>query len=411
MKQSLSYLLRPKTIKDVIGQKHLLNEKGIITKMVEKKFPVNLIFYGPPGIGKTSTAIAIANDLELTYEQFNASKDKKEKLQKIIDNNKTEKIILIIDEIHRMNRNIQDLLLEYIESRDLIIFVTTTENPYFSINPAIRSRCTIVKMNDISVEEMKDGLERIIKENNFDIKFDKNSLQTICTLANGDLRVALNSLEILINLYEGVIVDDEIVHSVFDKAYVKGSVDGDEIHDLKSAFQKSIRGSDVDAALHYWARLMEIGDYEIIMRRMVIMAYEDIGLANPAIPPRVFNACQAFRQVGVPEGVLILGLAVIEMALSEKSDSSSKAIYYALSDVSSGSIFQVPAHLRDAHYKSAKKLGSGVGYKYPHDYENDYVQQQYLPEEIKNKKYFNPKHHSAYEAKLMTIYNKFTKKK
>ncbi|AHI52729.1 replication-associated recombination protein A [Spiroplasma culicicola] len=412
MNASLSYILRPKTVKDIIGQTHLLNNKnGIIYKMIEKKFTANLIFYGPPGIGKTSTAISLANDLNIAYEQFNASKDKKEKLQAIIERNKEEKVILIIDEIHRMNRNIQDFLLEYIESKEIIVYITTTENPYFVINPAIRSRCTILQLREISVEELQIGLKKIIKENEFKLEINDEVLKEMALLANGDLRVALNALELLLNLYSDQEITSEILLSIFDKAYAKGSAEGDEYHDLKSALQKSIRGSDVNAALHYWARLMEIGDFEVLMRRMIIMAYEDVGLANPAIGPRVYNACQIFRQVGMPEGRIILGLAIIEMALSEKSNSSYLAIEQALGEVRAGGMYPIPAHLRDTHYKSASKLGAGIGYKYAHDYENDWVDQQYLPDKIKNKVYFNFKPHSAYEKKLKEIYDKFTKKK
>ncbi|AUB31442.1 replication-associated recombination protein A [Spiroplasma floricola] len=412
MNKPLSFLLRPNSLKDIVGQSHLINNKyGIISKMVEKKFLTNLIFYGAPGVGKTSMAISIANDLNTKYELFNASNDKKEKLQKLIDSsNHEEQLILIIDEIHRMNRNIQDYLLEYIESKKVIVFLTTTENPYFVINPAIRSRCTILKLKEINSIEMNEGIKRILKNNNISLNIEENAFENLCELANGDLRVALNAVEILTTLYSEQIINREIISSIFDQAVTKGTGEGDEYHDLKSALQKSIRGSDVDAALHYWARLMQIGDYEVLMRRMTIMAYEDIGLANPTIPLRVFQACQIFRQIGMPEGRIILGLAIIEMALSEKSNSSYMALEKALEDVQQGLAPPIPMYLRDNHYKNAHKLGSGIGYKYPHNYENDWVNQQYLPDEIKDIKYFNFKPHSAYEKKLMEIYTRFTNK-
>ncbi|AGR42021.1 replication-associated recombination protein A [Spiroplasma diminutum] len=412
MNKPLSFLLRPTTLKNIIGQSHLINNKyGLITKMVENKFLANLIFYGPPGVGKTSMAISIANDLGAKYEFFNASNDKKDKLQKLIESsNHEEQLILIIDEIHRMNRNIQDYLLEYIESKKVIVFLTTTENPYFVINPAIRSRCTILKLQEISLDEMKEGLNRVLKNNDINLNIEDNAFENLCELSNGDLRVALNSVELLIQLYSKEKINNEIIRAIFDQAVTKGTGEGDEYHDLKSAFQKSIRGSDVDAALHYWARLMQIGDYEVLMRRMTIMAYEDIGLANPAIPVRVFQACQTFRQIGMPEGRIILGLAVIEMALSEKSNSSYMALEKALEDVQNGLAPSIPPYLRDNHYKSAHKLGHGIGYKYAHDYENDWVDQQYLPDDIKDITYFQFKPHSSYEKKLMEIYIKFTKK-
>ncbi|QGS51802.1 replication-associated recombination protein A [Spiroplasma tabanidicola] len=411
MDKALSFLLRPTTLKKVIGQTHLLNKNGIITKMVEKNFVANLIFYGPPGIGKTSTAISLANDLNCEYIQFNASKDKKETLIKLIElKTSKNKLILIIDEIHRMNRNIQDYLLEFLETREIVVFITTTENPYFVINPAIRSRCTVLQLNEISKEEMIEGIKKIIIDNDLKLDIDNKNISLISQYSNGDLRTALNVLEILENLYNDQKIDENLLKNIFDKANVKGTAEGDEYHDLKSAFQKSIRGSDVNAALHYWARLMEIGDYEIILRRMQVIAYEDIGLANPAIAQRVYLACQSFREIGMPEGIKMLGMAVIEMALSEKSNSAYLAIDAAISDVKSGNVPPIPVYLRDGHYASAVKLGVN-GYVYPHNYENAWVDQQYLPDKIKNIKYFEFKPHSAYEKKLKEIYDKFTKKK
>lgn len=408
--ESLSYILRPKTTKNIVGQTHLLYKNGIIPKMIEKQFPTNLIFYGPPGVGKTTTAIALANDLGLRYEQFNAAKDKKEKLQKIISLNQEQRLILIVDEIHRMNRNTQDFLLEYLETKEVLIFITTTENPYFVINPAIRSRCTILQLKEISQVEMFAGIKNIIKTNDLALKIADDTLNQLCSLAGGDLRIALNALELLINLYAGQTITEDILTNIFDRAASRGSGVGDEHYDLMSALQKSIRGSDVHATLYYWARLLENGDHEALMRRMLVIAYEDIGLANPTIGPRVFQACQVFRQVGMPEGRIVLGLAVIEMALSEKSNSAYMAIDKVLSDVRSGVVHGIPKHLRDSHYKSAAKLGAGIGYNYPHNFENAWIAQQYLPNEIKTKKYFEFKPHSAYEKKLMQMYNKFTKK-
>lgn len=412
MVKSLSFLLRPNSLDNIVGQTHLLNKKnGIIYKMKEKKFITNIIFYGPPGIGKTSMAISLANDLNLEYICFNAANDKKDKLLKIVENSKNKKIVLLIDEIHRMNRNIQDFLLEFIESREITVFLTTTENPFFVINPAIRSRCTIMKLNNITLEEMQDGLVKILKNNHIDLQFEKDAFEHLCNYANGDLRVAINAIEIIFNLYKDQKIDVEIINAIFNKSYIRGSGVGDELHDLKSALQKSIRGSDVNAALHYWSRLMELGDYETLMRRMIIIAYEDVGLANPAIATRVYQACEVFRKVGMPEGRLVLGMAIIEMALSEKSNSSYLAINEALDDVAKGNTPPIPNFLRDTSYKNAKELGYGLGYKYPHNFENDWVEQQYLPNEIKNREYFKFKPHSAYEKKLKEIYYKFTNKK
>ncbi|AKX33978.1 recombination factor protein RarA [Spiroplasma litorale] len=409
MDKPLSYLLRPNHIEDVIGQSHLLNnDNGLISKMVEKKFATNLIFYGPPGIGKTTLAISLANDLEIEYDFFNASNDKKEKLQKIISNNNQS--ILIIDEFHRMNKNLQDYLLEYIEKKQIIVFITTTENPYFVINPAVRSRCTIARLEEISVPELIIGIKKILKKIKSNTKYDNEAINEIASRSNGDLRFAINIIENIEKLYSDKKIDKKFIEQLSFISSAKGSSYGDEFHDLKSALQKSIRGSDVDASLHYFSRLLEIGDYETLMRRMIITAYEDIGLANPSIPVRVFNACNAFRQVGMPEGRIILGLAIIEMALSEKSNSSINAIDQALNDVKTGNVPPIPGYLRDNHYNSSSNLNETYNYKYAHDFENDYVEQQYLPDKIKNKKYYIAKTHNLYEKKLIEIYNKFTNK-
>nr|WP_250638276.1 replication-associated recombination protein A [Spiroplasma clarkii] len=315
---------------------------------------------------------------------------------------------MIVDEIHRMNRNIQDFLLEFLETKEMIVFITTTENPYFVINPAIRSRCTILQLKEISNEEMAAGLSKIITTEKLPIKIEPDILAKMCAFSSGDLRVAINALELLVNLYADQTIDETILKNIYDTAYAKGTGVGDEHYDLLSALQKSIRGSDVNASLYYWARLVQNGDFETLMRRMTVIAYEDIGLANPAIPVRVFQACQAFRQIGMPEGRIILGLAIVEMALSEKSNSAYLATDQALNDVQTGKIYSIPKHLKDTHYQSAAKLGSGIGYLYPHDFENDWVAQTYLPKELKNQNFFTFKPHSAYEKKLMQLYLKFT---
>ncbi|ASP28082.1 recombination factor protein RarA [Spiroplasma corruscae] len=411
MKQPLSYILRPKTVNDVVGQSHLINkENGLVSRMIEKRFLTNLIFYGPPGIGKTSLAISLANDLKIDYDFFNASNDKKEKLQSIVKNINDNEFVLIIDEFHRMNKSIQDFLLEYIESKKLVVFITTTENPYFVINPAVRSRSTILQLKEITEDEMFNGLNKILLKIDNKTVIKEDGLRAISSRSNGDLRFAINMIEIIQELYNDKVIDKDFIDQLSFINSAKGSSYGDEFHDLKSALQKSIRGSDVNASLHYFARLFEIGDYETLMRRMIIIAYEDIGLANPSIPVRVVNACNAFRQVGMPEGRIILGLVIIEMALSEKSNSSIMAIDNAIADVRKSNIPPIPSYLRDNHYDSSAKLNHTYNYKYAHDYPNDYVEQQYMPDLIKNKKYYIPKTHNIYEKKLVDIYNKFTGK-
>lgn len=403
--EPLAFMLRPQSIVDIVGQPQVLGQAGLIKRMVKYQFPTSLIFYGPPGTGKTSFAIALARDLNLPYATFNATLDKKEKLSKIIEaSQKAGQFVVIIDEIHRMNKDKQDLLLEHLENGKLTVFFTTTENPFFVINPAIRSRAHIVRVEPIRQIEMFDHLKKLINQGRIKLNITDEALHYLTKLAAGDLRNAINNLELLINLYPRKKIDLAFVSEVIPLAQIKGAHYGDDIADLKSALQKSVRGSDVDAALYYFGRIAVMGDFESLMRRMVVMAYEDIGLANPDVPMHVVTATEAFRQLGTPEGLIPLGLAIVEMALSEKSNSAYLATQAAVKDLESGHSYQIPAHLRDTHYKSAKKLGHGQGYKYPHDYPNDWVAQDYLPKELKAVKYYHPKIHNAYEREVWRLY-------
>ncbi|ATZ21653.1 replication-associated recombination protein A [Mesoplasma tabanidae] len=410
MNTPLAYLLRPKSTSEIIGQENLLKEDGLIKRMISKNFCRSLIFYGPSGVGKTSFAIALANDLNIEYDLFNASYDKKENLTKIIDKaiNK-ERFILIIDEIHRLNRDKQDILLNFMESGNVYLFATTTENPFFTINPAIRSRATILELKRVNHEDSFNFVNKLIGDKKIDINIKPESLKYLCELNSGDIRSLLNNIELFNSLYKGEEITMDLISSVISQGKNPSGATGDDFHDLKSALQKSVRGSDVDASLHYFSRLLSIGDYETLMRRMVIMAYEDIGLANPSLPPRVMQACDAFRQIGMPEGIIPLGLVIIEMALSQKSNSALMASGKAFEDVKNGMAYDVPDHLKDNHYKSAIKLNRGVNYLYPHVEEKGWVAQQYLPNEIKNIKYFKPKSNSAYERKLWSLYEEMKK--
>ncbi|WP_338987988.1 replication-associated recombination protein A [Spiroplasma endosymbiont of Dasysyrphus albostriatus] len=414
MDKPLATILRPTTVNDIIGQSHLINDKnGIINRILNQKFLTSLIFYGNPGTGKTTIAQALANDLKCEFGVFNAAIDKKENLEKLIKiAQNTKPYIIIIEEIQRMNRDRQDLLLQYLEHGNFILMACTTENPYFVINPALRSRCLLLELKPISNEEMLLGLKKIITNNSFfNFNISDEILEKICNLATGDLRIAINILEILIKLYPNEIITIDIINAIMPKASNWNAKEGNEHHDLKSALQKSIRGSDVNAALHYLARLLATGDYESLLRRMLIIVYEDIGLANPALAIRVKTAIDTFRQIGMPEGIIPLGLVVIEMALSEKSNSANLAVQKAYSDVLQGKIYPIPDYLKHNWSKTLKKsVGKGKLYKFPHDYANDYVQQQYLPTKLKDTKYYQPKLHNIYEKKLNEIYNRFTKK-
>lgn len=408
MLQPLATILRPKTLSDVIGQSHLVNNKnGVIFKIIEKQFLPSLILHGLPGTGKTSLAQVIAQELKIPFTIFNAATDKKQDLEKIfLLAKKSENYLLIIEEIQRMNRDRQDLLLQHLEQGTFILIACTSENPYFVVNPALRSRCLVLELKAINDQEMFTGLKRVIKENEiFDLNITDDALKMICHLASGDLRVAINILELSNNLYPKTKIDAKLISNIMPKASSWNFKEGNEHHDLKSALQKSIRGSDVDAAIYYLARLLASGDYEALLRRMLIIAYEDIALANPAVPLRVQGAINAFRQIGMPEGIIPLGLAVVEMALSEKSNSTNQAIQKAYQDVLDGKIYPIPEYLRSSVASNKKKL-----YKYPPHFKNSYVKQQYLPDQLIDVTYYHPKDTSLYEKKINHLYQQFINK-
>lgn len=398
--------IRPKSIIDVIGQSHLLSSDSIIQKMVEKNYVCSLIFYGPPGIGKTSLAIALCNDLHLKYGVYNSSIDSKDKLLELVNYSRVygDEYVLIIDEVHRLNKDKQDILLPLIEHQNIKVFLTTTENPFFVINPALRSRCQILELKPISVDEMVKGLSRINNEY-LHLKITNDALKRIATSTNGDLRCAINLLDLLVNLYSDKDITNDILDKIILHNYVLGSDDGDDIHNLKSAFHKSVRGSDVNASIYYLHRLIQIGDFEAIYRRLTAMVYEDIGLANPNLAVRLKTAIDSSRFLGMPECILPLTSIVIEMALSPKSNSIAIAINNVKLDIDNGNLFSVPLHIRDSHYKNAIKLGV-KGYKYPHDYIGNYVEQEYLPLELLGKVYYEPGLNST-EEKIYKNYKLF----
>ena len=391
MNKLLSQILKPKNIEDIVGQSHLLGENCLIRKMIDTKQVFSIIFFGLPGIGKTSMANAICNQLNLRFATFNPTKDKKNDLDKLLkDNvNDNESFVIIIDEIHRMNKDKQDILLSYLEKGNLIIFGTTTENPFFTVNPAIRSRCQILELKPINEKEMFESLEKIIKDNGF--KLNEGKIKMIVNYSLGDLRSALNILDVITKIYKDEEPSDEIFKKLIPTSKVIGSSYGNEFYDLQSAFHKSLRGSDVDASIYYLARLIKIRDLQSITRRMIAMAYEDVGLANPNLLSRVILATNSAERLGFPEANQILADTVIELCLSPKSNSGINAITKALYDIDHNGTgnFDIPKHLKDTHYKSATKLGYG-NYKYPHNYKNAWVKQEYLPKELKNVKYYVP---------------------
>ena len=403
MDKPLALKMAPKSIKDVVGQKHLLGEGKILSNLVKNKKLFSMILYGPPGVGKTSIANALVNDLDVRYRFLNATINNKKDFDTVVEEAKMYGgIVLIMDEIHRLNKDKQDLLLPQLESGLITLIGMTTSNPYHKINPAIRSRCHIFELKSLETEDIIDGLKKATKNPDLkDIKITKKELEYIAKLASNDLRYAYNLLELAYYSTSDHKVTLDILKEINSKPIFISDKDESGHYDLLSAFQKSIRGSDVNASLHYLARLIESGDLDSIYRRMSVIAYEDIGLANPDIGPRVMAAISAAELVGLPEARIPLGEIIIEMALSPKSNSAISAIDQALEDVETGRCGDVPDTIK-IHTTT---------YKYPHDYPNHFVVQQYLPDNLINKKYYKPQDSSPNERVLKQIDEKLDKLK
>ena len=387
--EPLANALRPKKLSDVIGQEHLIGKDKILTNLVKNKKIFSLILYGPPGVGKTSIANAITEELGVKHRFLNATFNNKKDFEIVFEETKLYgNIVLVVDEIHRLNKDKQDLLLPMLENGLITLIGRTTSNPYHKINPAIRSRCQIFELKPLKKEDISKGLLKASK-NLSDIKIDKDALDLIATMSNGDFRFAINLLEVAYYSSSDKKITTSLIKEINNKA--SSPMDSDETghYDVLSAFQKSIRGSDVNAALHYLARLISSGDLDSIYRRMTVIAYEDIGLANPNMGVRVDACINACERVGLPEARIPLGDMVIDLCLSPKSNSGHTALDLALKDVENGNIGKVPSHIN----------AQAFGYKYPHDYPGSYVVQQYLPDELKNRVYYKPKN-NRYEKML-----------
>ena len=394
---NLATRMRPQKIEDVIGQEHLTAPDKILGRMVAAKQMSSIILYGPPGTGKTSMASALSGSLNIPFEYFNASTDDKKKLQTIAKEAEKQPVILLLDEIHRLDKPKQDFLLPYTENGQIILVGATTENPYISINPAIRSRATLLEIKSVTADAIADLLEQSLTKDSVlkDYKVDvsRDTLLFIANNTDGDVRKALNSFELAILStpadQDTVTITTQVVEEILQKKVLAGDKDGSEHYNLLSAFQKSIRGSDVNASLHYLARLILSGDLIGICRRLSIIAFEDIGLANPTAVTLTKNAIDVARDTGFPEARIPLAMAVVELALSPKSNNAYMALDRAIADINDPEIdTTIPAHLRDAHYKGADKMGV-VGYSYPHDYNAHYTPQQYLPASLTNAFYLD----------------------
>ena len=397
MEKLLALKLAPKSLNDVIGQKHLIGPGKILTNLVKNKKIFSMILYGKPGIGKTSIANAMVNDLGVRYRFLNATINTKKDLDVVIEEAKMYNgIVLIMDEIHRLNKDKQDILLPQLESGLITLIGMTTSNPYHAINPAIRSRCQLFELQELSFEDIKEGLNKAIKSPYLEnIKIDEESINLIAKLSGNDLRYAYNLLEIAYYSTDDKKITTDKIKLINNKPVFFSDKDGDGHYDVLSGLQKSIRGSDVDAALHYAARLVYEEDLDSLFRRLSVIAYEDIGLANPEIGPRLEAAINASLRVGLPEGRIPIGTIIVEMALSPKSNTGHTSFDAALKDIEEGNVGTIPNHIKT----------DSTTYKYPHDYKGAYVVQQYLPDKIKNKKYYIPKD-IGYEKNIKAIYER-----
>lgn len=416
--QPLAYRMRPTCLEEVVGQQHLVAPGKIIARMIAAKQLSSMILYGPPGIGKTSIASAIAGTTKYAFRTLNAATDTKKELQIVIEEAKMSgTVILLLDEIHRLDKPKQDFLLPHLENGRVILIGATTENPYIAINPAIRSRTQIFELIPLTPEEIHQALKRALTDEtkglgNYNVEITDGAMHTLTHFSNGDVRSSLNALELAVkstseNEDGKIIITEEIAGNCLQRKVFAHDKNGDQHYDVISAFQKSIRGSDVDAALHYMARLIEAGELITLIRRLLVIAYEDIGLANPAGASRAVLAVQAAEKLGLPEARIPLANAVIELALSPKSNTAILSIDAALSDIRQGKSGNIPSHIQDAHYQGAQKLGRGTNYQYPHNYPNHWVKQQYLPDTLKHTQYFHPDPTSKFEEALKEQYKKF----
>ncbi len=397
MEELLAIKLRPQKLSDVIGQQHLIGDGKILSNMIKHKKLFSMILYGHPGIGKTSIANAMVNELGVRYRSLNAVINNKKDFDVVVEEAKMYNgIVLIMDEIHRMNKDKQDLLLPYLESGLITLIGMTTSNPYHSINPAIRSRCQIFELYPLSEEDVSTAIDKVILSNILEnISIDDTARKYLIGTSANDLRYVYNLIEISYYSTKDGKITLDVLKNINPKINYFMDKNGDGYYDVISAFQKSIRGSDVNASLHYLARLIEAEDLEIICRRLSVIVYEDIGLANPAMGPKVMSAIASAERLGFPEARIPLAEIVIELALSPKSNSAEAAIDRALADIHSKNIGNVPNHIKT----------NSKDYLYPHNYKNDYVKQQYLPNEIKDANYYIPKENRN-EQVLKTIMEK-----
>lgn len=401
----LASRMRPEKLEEMVGQKHILGENKLLYRAIKADKLSSVIFYGPPGTGKTTLAKVIANTSDSEFRQINATVAGKKDMEEVVNAAKDslgmygKRTILFVDEIHRFNKGQQDYLLPFVEDGTIILIGATTENPYFEVNSALISRSTIFELKELDKEDIKILINRAISDEvkgmgAYGAKMSEDAIDFLADIANGDARTALNAVELAVlttdRMADGVIhIDIDTIEECVQQRNPRYDKSGDNHYDTISAFIKSMRGSDPDAAIYYLARMLNAGEsVTFIARRIMICAAEDVGLADPQALVVAVSAAEAVHQLGMPEARIPLAEAVLYIANAPKGNAAYMAIDKALDFVKREPAYQIPAYLKDAHYGGAKELGHGIGYKYPHDYEGHYVEQQYLPDEIKDVKFY-----------------------
>ena len=401
----LASRMRPEKLEEMVGQKHILGENKLLYRAIKADKLSSVIFYGPPGTGKTTLAKVIANTSDSEFRQINATVAGKKDMEEVVNAAKDslgmygKRTILFVDEIHRFNKGQQDYLLPFVEDGTIILIGATTENPYFEVNSALISRSTIFELKELDKEDIKILINRAMSDEvkgmgAYGAKMSEDAIDFLADIANGDARTALNAVELAVlttdRRADGVIhIDIDTIEECVQQRNPRYDKSGDNHYDTISAFIKSMRGSDPDAAIYYLARMLNAGEsVTFIARRIMICAAEDVGLADPQALVVAVSAAEAVHQLGMPEARIPLAEAVLYIANAPKGNAAYMAIDKALDFVKREPAYQIPAYLKDAHYGGAKELGHGIGYKYPHDYEGHYVEQQYLPDEIKDVKFF-----------------------
>ena len=386
----LADLIRPESLEEMVGQNHLLEKNSIFRKALENNIVPNMIFYGPPGVGKTTVANIIAKNTEMLLYKLNGTSASLDDVKKVIDDSKSvfagKGVLLYLDEIQYFNKKQQQSLLEYVERGQITLIASTTENPYFYIYPALISRCLVFEFKAIEKEDIEKGLRRVVELKK--IKIDEDALNYLALTANGDMRKAINNLEFVYNTLGNKKINLSVVKEVVPKANIVYDKSEDKHFDHLSALMKSLRGSDPDAAIFYLAKMLETGDIIAVCRRLLCSVNEDVGLAYPQLIPIVKSCVDTALQLGMPEAYLPLSNAVILIATAPKSNSAYMAYHKAETDIALGKGNKVPRCLQNTHFDGEDSLIKGQNYKYPHDYPNHWVKQQYLPDDLKEAKYY-----------------------